>query len=154
MLCCKWCCVYNANIKDIEDKIPDITNLTTNTTLNAKINQVKNKIPSITNLATATALAIVGNKTPDHTKNIITPEFNKITAEKVTTRLKQANLATKGDIVDFVKKTCFDNKLKNLNKKVTSNKLKHLPVENEFEKLQHKIDKLQTFDSSLFIGQM
>ena len=30
--------VYNAKIKDIEDKIPDITNLTNNTTLNAKIN--------------------------------------------------------------------------------------------------------------------
>ena len=30
--------VYNAKIKDIEDKIPDITNLAINTTLNAKIN--------------------------------------------------------------------------------------------------------------------
>ena len=28
--------------KDIEDKIPDITNLTTNTTLNVKINEAKN----------------------------------------------------------------------------------------------------------------
>ena len=33
-----------------------------------------------------------------------------------------------------------------MNKKVTSNKLKHLLVENEFK-------KLQTFDSSIFIGQ-
>ena len=32
----------------IEDKIPDITNLTTKTTLNAKINEVKSKITSIT----------------------------------------------------------------------------------------------------------
>ena len=37
-------------------------------------------------------------------------------------------------------------KLKNLNKKVTSNKTKHSLVENEFK-------KLQTFDSSIFIGQ-
>ena len=44
--------VYNANIKDIDHKIPDVTNLTTKTTLNAKINDVKNKIPKITNLAT------------------------------------------------------------------------------------------------------
>ena len=29
--------VYNAQIKDIEDKIPDITNLATNTSLNVKI---------------------------------------------------------------------------------------------------------------------
>ena len=44
--------VYNAKIKNIEDKIFDITNLATNTTLNAVINEVKNEIPSITNLAT------------------------------------------------------------------------------------------------------
>ena len=44
--------MYNAKIKDIEDKIPGITNLATNTALNAKINEVKNGIPSITNLAT------------------------------------------------------------------------------------------------------
>ena len=37
-------------------------------------------------------------------------------------------------------------KLKNLNKKVTSNKTKHSLVENELK-------KLQTFDSSIFIGQ-
>ena len=36
--------VYNAKTENIEDKIPDITNLATNTTLNAKINDVKNKI--------------------------------------------------------------------------------------------------------------
>ena len=30
--------VYKVKIKNIEDKIPDITNLATNTTLNAKIN--------------------------------------------------------------------------------------------------------------------
>ena len=37
--------VYNANIKNIEDKTPDSTNLATNTTLNAKINEVKGEIP-------------------------------------------------------------------------------------------------------------
>ena len=47
--------VYNAKIKDIKDKIPDITKLASNTTLNAKINEVKNEIPTITNLATITA---------------------------------------------------------------------------------------------------
>ena len=36
--------VYNAKIKNIEDKIPNTANLPTNTTLNAKINEVKNKI--------------------------------------------------------------------------------------------------------------
>ena len=40
-----------------------------------------------------------------------------------------------------------------MNKNVTSNKSKHLLVENEFKKLQDKIEKLQTCDSSLFISQ-
>ena len=54
--------VYNAKIKNIEDKIPDITNVANNITLNAKINEVKNKIPNITNLATTTALNAFENK--------------------------------------------------------------------------------------------
>ena len=41
--------VYNSKIKSIEDKIPGVTSLATNTTVNAKINQVKKEIPSITN---------------------------------------------------------------------------------------------------------
>ena len=31
--------VYNANIKNIKDKIPDITSLATNTSLNSKTNE-------------------------------------------------------------------------------------------------------------------
>ena len=46
--------VYNAKIKNIEDKIPDITKLATNTSLNVKINEVKKEIPSITNVAFTT----------------------------------------------------------------------------------------------------
>ena len=54
----------------------------------------------------------------DHDKYIITPEFNKLTAENFAARLAQANLAYKNDIANFVKKTDFDDKLKNLNKKL------------------------------------
>ena len=46
--------VYNGKIKNIEDKIPYITNLATNTTLNARINEFKIELPSNTNLATTT----------------------------------------------------------------------------------------------------
>ena len=35
--------LYNVKIKGIENKIPDITNVTTSTTLNVKINGVKTK---------------------------------------------------------------------------------------------------------------
>ena len=48
--------VCNANIKNIEDKTPYITNLATNASLIAKINEVKGEIPHIINLATTTAL--------------------------------------------------------------------------------------------------
>ena len=48
--------VYNAKIKNIEDKTPDITNLATNTTLYSKINEVKKEIPSVTNIVVTTAL--------------------------------------------------------------------------------------------------
>ena len=47
--------LYDAKVKYIEDKIPDITNVATNSTVNAKINGVENKIPSITNLAKTAA---------------------------------------------------------------------------------------------------
>ena len=43
-------------------------------------------------------------------------------------------------------KTDFDAKLSSLNRKITSNKTKHLLVENE-------LNKLKTFDSSYFIGK-
>ena len=39
--------------KNIEDNIPDITNLATNAALDVKINKIKIKIPSITNLGNA-----------------------------------------------------------------------------------------------------
>ena len=39
----------------------------------------------------------------DHDKYITTQEFNKLTSENFTARLKQANLARKSDIVNFVK---------------------------------------------------
>ena len=42
--------VYNAKIKNIEDKILGITKLATKTALNAKTNEVKDEIPSITYL--------------------------------------------------------------------------------------------------------
>ena len=71
------------------------------------------------------------------TNNITTLEFNKLTAEKFATRLKQANLVTKTD---------FDNKLISLNRNITLNKTNQLVTENE-------IKKLKTFDHGYFIGK-
>ena len=120
---------YNAKIKTIENEVLDITNLATKTTLNAKIKEVKGETPNITNLPTTSALTTVENKTPsisnlvkktdyntkineiekkitDHNqdKHITTPEVNKFAVEIFDLRLKQANLASKIDIANFVKR--------------------------------------------------
>ena len=108
----------NAKINEVKNEILGITNLAATTALNAKINEVKNKIPDITDLATTTALTAVANKIPDHSKCITTPESNKLAAENFAARLAQVNLPSKNDIANFVKKTYFDDKLKNLIKKI------------------------------------
>ena len=53
-------------------------------------------------------------------------------------RLGEANLVTKTD---------FDTKLKSLNRKINSSKIKHLLVENE-------LNKLKTFDIVYFRGRI
>ena len=73
----------------------------------------------------------------NHDKYIDTPEFNKLAADVFNARLAQANLVTKTD---------FDDKLSNLNRKITKNKADHLLVQN-------KLNKLKTFDLSYFIGK-
>ena len=144
----------------LKKEIPSSTNIATTTALNAKINEVKNKIPNITDLATTTARTAVKNKIPevsnlvkksdyntksteienkiiiyhDHDKYITTQECIKLTSENVTARIKQANLASKNDIANFVKKkTDFDNKLKN----IASNK-------NELNESSKKVQAIST----------
>ena len=87
--------------------------------MNTKINEVK-------------------NKNPNHDKYITTPEFNKLTTEHFTARLKQANLVTKTDL---------DKKLTNFNKKTTSYKTNYLEV-------QKKLKCLITKDCNFFLGRM
>ena len=52
------------------------------------------------------------NTDHDHDIYIATQEFNKLTSENFTARLKHADFAGKNDIVNFVKKISFDKKLK------------------------------------------
>ena len=104
---------------------------------------VENKIPSIISLVKKidynTKTTEIEKKLIDHNhdKYITTPKFNTLAADVFSARLSQANLITKTD---------FDAKLSSLNRKITSNKSKHLLVENELK-------KLKTFDSSYFIGK-
>ena len=67
-----------------------------------------------------------------------------LSAKNFPAILAQANSASKSDITNFVKKTDCDDKLKNSNKKIISNKTKHVPIDNELK-------KQITFNSSLLI---
>ena len=122
-------------------KTPDKSGLVTIIIFNTNISEVENKIPNTSNLQTtivfSTKISEVESKISDPTKYITTPEFNKLTEEKFTARLKQA---------DLVSKTDFDNKLTSFNRKVTSNKTNYLQV-------QKKLNSLITKDYIFFLRQ-
>ena len=109
--------LYHAKMKNIEDKIPDSTNLATNTTINGKIKEVKNEISSINNVATTTALTAAENKIPivsklfkKKKKLTITQKLmklNKVTSVNFAARLAEVNLESKSDIHNFVRKQVF-----------------------------------------------
>ena len=84
--------------------------------MNTKFNEIENKIPNTNSLVRMTVLNTkikeVENKIPNHEKFITTPEFNTLTAQNFTARLKQANLVTETD---------FNEKLTDFNRKITSN---------------------------------
>ena len=151
-------------ISDADKKIPDPRNLAKKTDLNAKFTEIESKIASITHLVTNSALTAVENKMPDvssllkktdyytkvseignkitdhnHDKHITTPEFNSLATGIFTAILAQADLVTT--------KTDFDNKLQS----VTSNKKKHLLVENELKKLKTVV--LSYFKSKDHFGE-
>ena len=63
-------------------------------------------------------------------KYIATQEFNKLTSESFTARLKQLNLSSKNNIANLVKETDFENK-------ITSNK-------NKLNKLLKKVKEIST----------
>ena len=86
---------------DIEDKIPDITNLATNASRNTKINKIKAVIPNIANLATTTALTAVENK--------ITIVSNLVKKKKLTITQKSVKLKIKQLIMIMINILLFHN---------------------------------------------
>ena len=69
-------------------------------------------------------------------------EFNKLTAENFAAKLKQSHLATEADIDNFIETPDFDEKLKKLNKEVTSNKSKHLETEKKLTDITNKVAQI------------
>ena len=134
---------YNTDKTELEKRIPNVTDFVKK----AKLTELADKIPDVSNLATKAVLTTVEKKPPDvsrlvkktdcntktndienkltdhnHNKYIDTPQFDKLVTNVFNARLKQENLVTNTD---------FDDKLSNLNRKITSNKTKHVLVENE-----------------------
>ena len=130
---------YDAKISEIKNKIPNISGLVSNSPLTTG----ESKIPDVSNLvkkADYDAKILDTEKKvtdPVNDKYITTSEFNKLTTENFAARLTQENLVTKTDL---------DIKLISPNRKINSNKTKHVFVENELK-------KLQAFDSSHFLGK-
>ena len=80
---------YNELVKKANNiNTTDTSNLVEKTDCSTKINKIENKIND-----------------HDNTKYITTQKFNKLTSDKFTARLKQANLASENDIANFIKKT-------------------------------------------------
>ena len=104
----------------VQNKILDVSSLVKKTNYETKISDIEKKITD-----------------HDHARYITTPEFNTMAANVFNARLAQANVITK---------TEFDAKLSGLNKKATTNKPKHLLVENELK-------KLEKFDAAYFRGK-
>ena len=111
----------NAALTTVENEIPNISCLVKQKQIIKKITEIEKKLTD-----------------HDHDKYSTTPEFNNLAARVFTTRLAQENLVTKTD---------FHSKLISLNRKINSNKTKHLLVENELK-------KPKTFDLDYFIAKI
>ena len=75
----------------------DTRNLSKKTEYNTKINEIETDVTD-----------------HNHDKYITTQKINTLTSENFAARLAEVNLVSKTDIVDFVRKTDFDDKLKKL----------------------------------------
>ena len=73
---------------------------------------------------------------------LLLKNFNKLIAVNFTARLKQANLARKIGIANLVKEKDFHDKLKHVNKNVTSNRKKHVEAEKEISDLTKKVEQM------------
>ena len=75
-------------------------------------------------------------------------------SENLAARIKQANLARKSDIANFVNKLNFDNKLSGYNKRTNSNKTKHVLVGNKLNEPSNKLKPISTKDYRFSLGRI
>ena len=137
---------YNTKITEIENKIPDISNLATKTALitvenkipdtsglvkktdySAEITKMEGKTPDISDLVTKTVLPVVENKIPNvtglATKTELTSIKNKIPdISNFTTKTALTNLSNSvPDITTLIKKSDYDAKIAEIESQYVSN---------------------------------
>ena len=86
---------------------------------------------------------------------VSTQEFNKLTAENFPARLAQKKKKKKQPKLILLisqKRTDFDHKLKNLNKKVSSNKTKHIQAETKITDLTIKAVQISEKGHDFLLG--
>ena len=138
---------YNAKITEIQNKIPDISNLATKTALTA----VENKTPNVSGLTTKAALTAVENKIPDitnfATKTALTNLSNIV--PDINTLIKKSNCDTNIAKTEskYVSNTGFDSKLAQAIVITKTN------FDGKIIEIENNVKKLQTFDSSYFKGK-
>ena len=118
--------MYNAKIKNIEDQVPDITNLTTKATLNAEINEIKGETPNITNLATISGLSAKMNEAKDKIPNI---------ADLASTTALTAVKNKIPNVSNLIKKTDYNTKISKTEKKMTNHDHDKYITTPEFNKI-------------------
>ena len=67
---------YNTDKSELENKIPDTSDLVKKTDYNTKITKIEGKIPDISNLATKTAFTTVENKIPSVSYLVKKADYN------------------------------------------------------------------------------
>ena len=148
---------YDTDKAELENKIPDTSNLVKKTDYNTKITEIENKIPNISNLATKTALTIAENEIPNisnlATKTELTtvenkiPNINNLATKTVLTTVENkianiSNLATK------TLENNVEDKIPNV-----SNIVKKSDYNTKITNIENNVKQLQAYDFSYFKGK-
>ena len=115
----------------------------TTTDLNTSISEVKNKILSVSGLIKKTDYDA---KIKDiEGKYFFTADYNKFTSDIFDVKIKQKELVNKTDI---------DKKLININRRVTSNKTKHVEADKKLNHLTKKTAQISEKGYDFLLGRM
>ena len=135
--------VLKTKISEVENKIANTSGLVTTTILNTKISKVENKTHSVGVLVKETEYDA---KMKDiEGKYFTTADYNKFTRDILDVKIKQKQAVNKSDI---------DKKLININKKITSNKTKHIEADKKLTDLAKRVAQISAKGYDFLLGRM